>query len=137
MIIFDSTVLIDLFKGNRIAKALISEVIDSLLSEAVATTTVSYYEVFTGINHRNSKKEDAFFRQFFSNIEVLNLDCTAAEEASKIMAELLRKGWPVKPLDALIAGIAKANGATKIIAGDRHFEYISEVVDFEIVVYNE
>ncbi len=136
MIIFDSTVLIDLFKGNSIAETLITEVIDSPLSEAVATTAVSYYEVFTGINHRNSRKEDAFFRQFFSNIEVLDLDRTAAEEASKIMARLLSKGCPVKPLDALIAGIAKANGATKIIAGDRHFECISEVVDFEIVVYN-
>jgi tRNA(fMet)-specific endonuclease VapC len=102
----------------------------------VATTAVSYYEVFAGINHRNSRKEAAFFGEFFSNIEILNLDCMAAEEASKIMAGLLRKGCPVKPLDALIAGIAKANGATKIIAGDRHFEYISEVVDFKIVVYN-
>jgi tRNA(fMet)-specific endonuclease VapC len=136
MIIFDSTVLIDLFKGNNIAEALIAEVTDSPLDEAVATTAVSYYEVFTGIKHRDSRKEDAFFRQFFTNIEVLDLDRKAAEEASKIMARLLSKGCPVKPLDALIAGIAKANGATKIIAGDRHFECISEVVDFEIVVYN-
>jgi hypothetical protein len=33
MIIFDSTVLIDLFKGNSIAEALITEVIDSPLNE--------------------------------------------------------------------------------------------------------
>ncbi len=136
MIILDSTVLIDLFKGNNVAKALIDEVNESPEDETVATTVISYYEIFTGIKHRASSKEDAFFRQFFANIEILDLDRKAAEEASEIMARLLNEGCPVKPLDVLIAGIAKANGANKIIAGDRHFECISGIVDFEIAVYN-
>jgi tRNA(fMet)-specific endonuclease VapC len=135
MIILDSTILIDLFQGNDVARRFMDYITNFFPEDGVATTAVNYYEVYTGINHRRSKKEELFFREFFSNINILDLDQKAAEEASRIMARLLSDGRPIKSLDVLIAGIAKANGATKLVARDRHFECISDVVDFEILVY--
>ncbi len=135
MIVLDSTILIDLFQGNDIARRFMDYIISYFPEEEVVTTAINYYEVFLGINHRRSKKEEIFFTKFFSSISVLDFDFRAAEEASRIMANLLSKGRPVKTLDIFIAGVAKANGATKLVARDRHFECISDVVDFEILNY--
>ncbi len=128
----DSTILIDLFQGNDVARRFMDYITSTFPEEEVTTTAVNYYEVFLGINHRRSRKEEIFFRKFFSNIDVIDLDVKAAEEASRIMALLLSKGRPAKVLDVLIAGIAKTNGATKLVARDRHFECISGAVNFEI-----
>jgi predicted nucleic acid-binding protein len=135
MIVLDSTILIDLFQGNDIARRFLNHIAESFPEDGIATTAVSYYEIYVGINHRKSKKEERFFRKFFSDIVILDLDQKAAEHASRIMARLLCDGRPIKSLDVLIAGIAKSNGATKLVARDRHFECISDVVDFEILVY--
>jgi tRNA(fMet)-specific endonuclease VapC len=136
MIVLDSTILIDLFQGNYVARRFMDYITSTFPEEEVVTTAVNYYEVFLGINHRRSTKEEIFFREFFSNIDVINLDQSAAEEASRIMALLLKKGRPAKALDVLIAGIAKTNGATKLVARDIHFECISDVVKFKILVYD-
>lgn len=135
MIVLDSTILIDLFQGNNVARRFLDYITNFVPEDDVATTAVNYYEIYLGINHRKSKKEDLFFREFLRDITILDLDRKAAEEASKIMARLLSDGRPIKSLDVLIAGIAKANSATQVISRDRHFECISDVVDFEILVY--
>lgn len=135
MIVLDSTILIDLFQGNNVARRFLDYITNFVPEDDVATTAVNYYEIYLGINHRKSKKEDLFFREFLRDITILDLDRKAAEEASKIMAHLLSDGRPIKSLDVLIAGIAKANSATQVISRDRHFECISDVVDFEILVY--
>lgn len=135
MIVLDSTILIDLFQGNNVARRFLDYITNFVPEDDVATTAVNYYEIYLGINHKKSKKEDLFFREFLRDITILDLDRKAAEEASRIMARLLSDGRPIKSLDVLIAGIAKANGATKVISRDRHFECISDVVDFEILVY--
>lgn len=99
------------------------------------TTTVTYHEIFQRIKHRKSKSEDGFFRYFFSYLRVLDYNICAAEASSDIMAKLMCIGTPVNVLDVLIAGIAVANGANKLITRDRDFLKISEVTDIEIVVY--
>ncbi len=135
MIVLDSTILVDIFQGNDIARRFLDHVLNFFPDDDVATTAVNYYEIYMGINHRKSKKGDLFFREFLRDITILDLDRKSAEEANKIMARLLSDGRPIKSLDVLIAGIAKANGATRLVSRDRHFECISDVVDFEILVY--
>ncbi len=127
MIILDTSALIDLFRGgNEIRKVIGSD---------VASTAVNYHEIFVGIKHHKAKAEERFFRRFFSDIKILDLDLIAAERSSEIMGRLLNLGVSVNAIDVLIAGIAVANGAEILITRDRDFESIAKVSELNIQVY--
>lgn len=127
MNVIDTSALIDLFRGSEAAQRFID-------NDAV-TTAITYHEIFQRIKHRGSKSEDKFFRYFFTYMRVLNYDISAAEASSEIMARLKSVGTPVNALDVLIAGIAAANGADKIITKDNDFLKIAKVIDIEVLVY--
>lgn len=101
----------------------------------VATTVITYHEILSGIKHKKAKKEEMFFRRFFSKIKILEFDLNTAEKSSEIMADLLTTGRPVNTLDVLIAGIAIANGAEKIATRDKDFMEISKVSLLETLFY--
>lgn len=127
MIVLDTSTLIDFFRGVEKTR--------EFMQEDVTTTAVSYYEILSGVKHRKARKEEKFFRRFFSEIEILDFDLRAAEEASDIMGRLLSLGTPVNSTDVLIAGIAVVNGAEKIVSRDRDFINIGKVSDLEVLVY--
>ena len=95
-------------------------------------TAVSVFELLSPIQHRRLWKEERAVRSFVRQTQVLGLDLNSATEASKIMGGLLRLGAPINALDTLIAGIAIANGAEKIVTSDHDFEEITKVADLKI-----
>lgn len=127
MIVLDTSALIDFFRGVEKTR--------EFMNNDVATTVMTYYEIFSGVKHRKARKEERFFRRFFSEIDVLDFDLKAAEEASDIMGRLLSIGTPVNSMDVLIAGIAVVNGAEKIVSKDEDFIRISKVSDMDILIY--
>lgn len=127
MIILDTSALIDFFRGEEETR--------EFMNDDVTTTIISYYEILSGIKHRKARKEEQFFRRFFSEVEVLDFDRKAAEEASEIMGRLLSLGTPVNSTDVLIAGIAAANGAEKIVSRDSDFITIGKVSKFDVLIY--
>ncbi len=128
MIVLDTSVLIDYFKGEN-------KSFDFVTNSDAAATVISYHEILSGIKHKKAKKEEAFYRRFFSNIKILEFGLKASEESSSIMARLLSLGKLVNTLDVLIAGIAITNGAEKIVSRDKDFLEISKVTGLEIEVY--
>lgn len=124
MIILDTSALIDLFRGN--------DEILKVIGDDAATTVINYHEIFVGIKRYKSKNEERFFRRFFSDIKILDLDPTAAEKSSEIMARLLSLGISVNAFDILIAGIAEANGADELITRDSDFQSIARVADLNV-----
>jgi len=70
-----------------------------------------------------------------AEVKILPFDVKAAEESSNIAARLMAMGREVNALDILIAGIAIADGADKIITRDKDFEEMAKVSDVEIVLY--
>jgi predicted nucleic acid-binding protein len=128
MIVVDTSVLIDYFKGNN-------KSFDISENSDAVTTTITYHEILSGIKYKKARKEEMFFRRFFSDITILDYDLKASEESSEIMARLLSLGKTVNTLDVLIAGIAVTNGAEKIISRDMDFLEISKVTRLEIEVY--
>ena len=74
MIVVDTSTLIDFFRGIEKTR--------EFMDDDVTTTVMSYYEILSGVKHRKARKEEHFFRRFFSEIEVLDFDRKAAEEAS-------------------------------------------------------
>ncbi len=129
MIVLDTSFLIDYFRGVKATHDLVDE------EDDIAVTTITYHEILTGLKRKKSKKEEKFFKRFFSEVKILPFDVNAAEESSNIAARLMAMGKVVNALDILIAGIAIANGADKIITRDSDFEEIAKVSDIEIVLY--
>ncbi len=101
----------------------------------MTTTIISYYEILSAVERRKARKEEQFFRRFFSEIEVLDFDRKATEEASDIMGRLLSLGTPVNNTDVIIAGIAAANRAERIVSKDSDFISIGKVSKFDVLVY--
>jgi len=128
MIILDTSFLIDFFRGKE-------ETLHVITDTDVATTVITYYEIFSGIFHKKARKEEKFFRRFFSEVRILNLDMNSAEKSSEIMARLLKMGASVNALDVIIAGISVAHGAEKIISNDTDFLEIEKVTELEAVIY--
>ena len=128
MIVLDTSVLIDYFKGGN-------KSFDIVTNSDIVTTVITYHEILSGIKHKKAKKEEIFYRRFFADIKVLDFDLRAGEESSEIMARLLSQGKIVNTLDVLIAGIAVTNGADKIVSRDKDFIEISKVTGLEVEVY--
>jgi len=128
MIILDTSFLIDFFRGKE-------ETLHVITDTDVATTVITYYEIFSGIFHKKAKKEEKFFRRFFSEIRILDLDMNSAEKSGEIMARLLKIGASVNALDVIIAGISVAHGAETIVSKDRDFLEIAKVTELEAVIY--
>lgn len=126
-VLLDTSFLIDYFKGkNKTSEIVYSD---------TATTVINYHEILSGVKHRKARKEETFFRRFFTEIDVLDFDLKSAEKSSEIMARLLREGKIVNSLDVLISGIALANGIEKIASADKDFDEISKITGLEILKY--
>jgi len=123
MIVLDTSFIIDYFRGVKATYDIIND------DDDIATTTISYHEILTGLKRKKSKRKEKFFKRFFSEIKILSFDTKSAEESSNILARLLSIGKEINALDILIAGIAIANGADKIITGDHDFKEIEKVAD--------
>ena len=127
MIVFDTSALIDLFRGRN-------EILNSV-DEDMVSTAVSYHEIYVGIKRQKARAEEKFFRRLFSDIKILDLDIASAERSSEIMSRLMALGISVNAFDVLIAGIAESNGAEAIVTRDMDFESIAKVTELNIKVY--
>jgi len=127
VIVFDTSALIDLFRGKN-------EILQSVDDDMVSTA-VSYHEIYVGIKRQKARAEEKFFRRLFSDIKILDLDVASAERSSEIMSRLMILGISVNAFDVLIAGIAESNGAETIITRDKDFESIAKVTELNIKLY--
>lgn len=66
MIVFDTSALIDLFRGRN-------EILNSV-DEDMVSTAVSYHEIYVGIKRKKARTEEKFFRRLFFDIKILDLD---------------------------------------------------------------
>jgi predicted nucleic acid-binding protein len=128
VIVLDTSYLIDFFKNEEL-KSCIPE------NEKPAVTIISYYEIMAGIQRLKSPKEEKFFRHFFSDIDILELNLLAADIASGIGARMAATGHRVNAFNILIAGIALFFHACGIITADADFVEIAKYADFDVIRY--
>ncbi len=128
MYLLDTTAIIELFRGDAQVKQILGRKIDDS-----AVTSVSYFEIFTRIYHKQLKHEKKYFTQFFSSIPIYFFDLKAADASSKLMASLYNRGTPINLADVMIAGIGIASKAEGIITADKDFESIKQITSLDIL----
>lgn len=95
------------------------------VGEAMSTTAVSAVELYRGAHlsaHPEESSRDV--DRILGSLGVLALDHAAAREAGRIDAAAQRAGRPPGAMDALIAGIAIANGEVLVTRNARHFSRV-------------
>lgn len=105
--------------------------LDNQPAESVWTTSVTVFEVCTGLEplepgRRRDRLERAFAQLLAEDLDgrVLSFDQPAAVAAADVAASARRAGRPIKVRDVQIACIAAARRATLATRNTRHFEHL-------------
>jgi predicted nucleic acid-binding protein len=124
MKILDSTLIIDLLRGDPGAVKKVSEIEDN---GEVATTPINIYEVIFGIykSTGNHEKRVSEAKKLLTRMETYPFDDKSAEEAARILGTLVRGGITVNALDVFVAAIAMTNGCESVVTRNKsHFDKI-------------
>jgi toxin FitB len=126
VIILDTNVLSALMQAE--SDSAVIDWLDDQPTESVWTTSITVFEVRTGLellgsSRRRHQLEAAFDQLLVDDLDgrVLPFDTTAANAAGTVVAGQQRLGRSVKIRDAQIAGITLARRATLATGNTKHF----------------
>lgn len=88
---------------------------------------ITYYEIVSGLKHRDAYNRLSLFFDFAERNTVLPLTEDAVNIAGDMYAELYKNGNPLDDIDILIAGIAVANDLRLVTHNTKHFEKIHQL----------
>lgn len=89
--------------------------------DRIAFSIVTYYEILSGLQHRDAHRQLAVFMDFSAEHQILPLNQEAADHAARLYAATRKAGTPVDDMDILIAGIALAHDRVVITHNTTHF----------------
>jgi tRNA(fMet)-specific endonuclease VapC len=95
--------------------------------DKINISIITYYEIVSGLKHRDAQKQLASFQEFVSYNSVLPLTTNSTNISADIYANLRTKGTPVDDIDILIAGIAIANDLIIVTNNLRDFQKIEDL----------
>ncbi|MBR8835943.1 MAG: type II toxin-antitoxin system VapC family toxin [Stigonema ocellatum SAG 48.90 = DSM 106950] len=117
------TNILSLFFRNH---PLVVEKFDAYIKEydKINFSIITYYEIISGLKHRDAQKQLTSFLEFSSYNTVVPLTTDSTTISGDIYATLRKKGTPVDDIDILIAGIAITKDLILITNNRRDFEKI-------------
>ncbi|MFM2064541.1 MAG: hypothetical protein RLZZ507_4212 [Cyanobacteriota bacterium] len=120
--LIDTNILSFFFRNN----SLVVENFQSYLKvhSQINISIITYYEIVSGLKHRDAQKQLTLFLNFVSYHTVLPLTTKSTTISADIYANLRKKGTPVDDIDILIAGIAIANNLILVSNNLKHFQKI-------------
>ena len=95
--------------------------------EKINLTIVTYYEIISGLKHRDALKQLDLFLKFASQNSILPLTEKSATISADLYARLRKAGQMLDDIDILIAGVAIANNLALVTRNKNHFERIEEL----------
>ncbi len=107
-----------------------AQVVDNFQAYLAVYPTISlitYYEIVSGLKHRDAHKQLELFLEFAAQNTLLPLTQSAVDIAADKYAELRIKGELIDDIDLLIAGTAIANGLVLVTHNLKHFERITDL----------
>lgn len=137
MILADSTFLIDsLRKITSVKKFLLKNP-----TEILFTTETNVFELYFGLYSSKilANSEDLLERrkagleEFLTKFQVISMGRKESIKAAKLLGKLVRAGKGIDFRDALIAGIALANGITRILT--KNIDHFKRIDGIEVIEY--
>ncbi|MCL2323067.1 MAG: type II toxin-antitoxin system VapC family toxin [Oscillospiraceae bacterium] len=126
MIFLDTDTISYFFNGNILIGKKIQQAMKE--DEQVCVTSINVYEVLKGLKYKENEKILKGFQSLFRFVEVFFFDTNAAEIASKIYAELRKKGRPIGDADILIASIVIKNKGILVTNNTKHYKNIEGLI---------
>lgn len=113
MIILDSSVVIEILKGNPVG----SKILEFIKDEEIFNTSITMQEVLLGA--RNFEKT----LDYFNSIGIMNFEKEDAIKSAEIEKNLTKKGEKINKFDILIGAICINRNAT-LVTLDNDFNKI-------------
>lgn len=121
-VLVDTDILSMFFKNNL---AVVSHFKKYLAEyEKINLSIITYYEILSGLKHRDALKQLHAFLEFINHNTVLPLTEESVTISSDIYAGLRKSGSPIDDIDILIAGIALSNDLILVTNNEDHFNKI-------------
>lgn len=120
--LIDTDILSMFFKGNKNVKQNFKAYLDQY--SEINFSIITYYEILSGLKHRDANKQMDLFMEFASQNNIIALTTESTQISAKIYADLRKKGTPVDDIDLLIAGVALENDFIMVTNNTSHFERI-------------
>lgn len=128
--LIDTDILSLFFRGN----SSVAVQFQAYLSEhpTISFSIITYYEILSGLRHRDAQKQISLFLEFAAQNMILPLTEQTIGISADIYAKYRKLGTPIDDIDILIAGVAIANELTLVTHNQRHFGRIEglEVQDW-------
>lgn len=126
MILVDTTVIIDIWRGRNNVKAVLISYIDELI--CISAITVA--EIYDGLGYTKEKKGDTVYDKIKDQIEkvlsgfhIIPLNMQILQESGAFKGELRARGNILDLADCIIGITAKMMNADKIITRNKtHFQ---------------
>jgi tRNA(fMet)-specific endonuclease VapC len=121
--LIDTDILSFYFKGDP----LVVENFKKYLTEydIIEISLITYYEIMSGLLHKNAHKQLEIFNDFVTENIVIALTEESCKISSEIYSKLRISGELIDDIDLLIAGIAIENEMTLVTNNENHFGRIA------------
>ena len=123
--LIDTDILSMFFRGNRKVKRNFADYLSKY--NKINISIVSYYEIISGLKHKDAHKQMRSFIAFTSQNNIIPLTTESVTLSAEIYSILRKKGTPVDDIDLLIAGTALENGRIIVTNNTKHFEKIERL----------
>lgn len=120
--LIETDILSYYFKGDPI----VVENFKRYLTEydIIEISLITYYEIVSGLRHKNAHKQLEIFNDFVGENIVIALTEESCNISAGIYSKLRNKGELIDDIDLLIAGIAIENEMTLVTNNENHFNRI-------------
>lgn len=85
---------------------------------------ITYYEILSGLKHRDALKQLNAFLEFANHNSILPLTEGSVIISSDLYAKSRKTGNPIDDIDILIAGVALSNNLVLVTNNEDHFRNI-------------
>jgi tRNA(fMet)-specific endonuclease VapC len=120
--LIDTDILSYFLKGESTVVKNVENYLDAY--DFLEISLISYYEILSGLMHKNAYRQLSLFEEFLSEIIILPPTEKSVKISAQIYAQQRISGKPIDDIDLLIAGIAIENDMTLITNNMRHFAQI-------------
>ncbi len=119
----DSDILSLFFRNDPHVKAHFRDYLEEY--DRINISIITYYEILSGLKHRDARKQLASFLEFARLNVVLPLSEDSTTISAEIYAKLRKDGQLIDDIDILIAGIAMSNKLVLVTHNENHFGRIA------------